>query len=103
MWEVSEPDLKLIRHVRVWRHEMLDPRIKLANKSPVPITGKWSRLTGERVTFKQYKDGSMRDENFPEIEEHEAKRPQGMARTSGIRIETQSTTEACAEVCTASI
>eukprot|EP00439_Symbiodinium_sp_Y106_P065852 s317_g10.t1 len=32
--------------------------IKLANKSPVPITGTWSRLTGERVTFKQYKDGS---------------------------------------------
>eukprot|EP00439_Symbiodinium_sp_Y106_P055390 s2812_g7.t1 len=51
MWEVNESTLKLIRHVRVWRNEMLDPRIKLANKSPVPITGKWSRLTGERVTF----------------------------------------------------
>ena len=40
MWEVNESNLKLIRHVRVWRNEMLDPRIKLANKSPVPITGK---------------------------------------------------------------
>eukprot|EP00439_Symbiodinium_sp_Y106_P072288 s1838_g13.t1 len=73
MWEVNESNLKLIRHVRVWRNEMLDPRIKLANKSPVPITGKWSRLTGERVTFKQYKDGStdgstvtVRDENVLE-------------------------------------
>ena len=67
MWEVNESELKLIRHVRVWRHEMLDPRIKLANKSPVPITGQWSRLTGERVTYKTYKDGStvtVRDENF---------------------------------------
>ena len=67
MWEVNEPELKLIRHVRVWRHEMLDPRIKLANKSPVPITGQWSRLTGERVTYKNYKDGStvtVRDEKF---------------------------------------
>ena len=58
VWEVNESNLKLIRHVRVWRNEMLDPRIKLANKSPVPITGKRSRLTGERVRFKQYKDGS---------------------------------------------
>ena len=70
MWEVNESDLKLIRHVRVRRNEMLDPRIKLANKSPVPIAGKWSRLTGERVTFKQYKDGStvtVRDESFLEL------------------------------------
>ena len=58
MWEVNESSLKkLTRHVRVWRNEVLDPRIKLANKAPVPITGKWSRLTGERATFKQYKDG----------------------------------------------
>ena len=33
MWEVNESALKLIRHVRVWRSEMLDPRIKLANPS----------------------------------------------------------------------
>ena len=58
MWELNEPELKLIRHVRMWRHEMLDPRIRLGNKSPVPITGQWSRLTGERVTYKTYKDGS---------------------------------------------
>ena len=67
MWESNEPELKLIRHVRMWRHEMLDPRIRLANKSPVPITGQWSRLTGERVTYKTYKDGStatVRDGNF---------------------------------------
>ena len=46
---------------------MLDPRIRLANKSPVPITGQWSRLTGESVTYKTYKDGStvtVRDGNF---------------------------------------
>ena len=62
-----EPELKLIRHVRMWRHEMLDPRSRLANKSPVPITGQWSRLAGERVTYKTYKDGStvtVRDANF---------------------------------------
>ena len=56
----------LFRRVRVWRHEMLDPRIKLAKKSPVPITGSWPRLTGERVTYKKYKDGStvtVRGEN----------------------------------------
>ena len=91
MWEVNESDLKLMRHVRVWRNEMLDPRIKLANKSPVPITGKWSRLTGERVTFKQYKDGfdcHCQGWEFPGIEGHETERPQGMARTTGIRIET---------------
>ena len=83
MWEVNESDLKLMRHVRVWRNEMLDPRIKLANKSPVPITGKWSRLTGERVTFKQYKDGfdcHCQGWEFPGIEGHETERPQGMAR-----------------------
>ena len=34
MWEVNESALKLIRHVRMRRNEMLDPRIKLANKSP---------------------------------------------------------------------
>eukprot|EP00439_Symbiodinium_sp_Y106_P069988 s4351_g12.t1 len=57
---------------------MLDPRIKLANKSPVPITGKWSRLTGERVTFKQYKDGStvtVRDENFLKLRNTRPKDP----------------------------
>ena len=27
-WEVNETELKLIRHVKVWRNEMLDPRIK---------------------------------------------------------------------------
>ena len=78
MWEVNESNLKLIRHVRVWRNEMLDPRIKLANKSPVPITGKWSRLTGERVTFKQYKDGStvtVRDENLLELSWTRSKDP----------------------------
>ena len=78
MWEVNESNLKLIRHVRVWRNEMLDPRIKLANKSPVPITGKWSRLTGERVTFKKYKDGStvtVRDENFLELSRTRSKDP----------------------------
>ena len=76
MWEVNESALKLIRHVRVWCNEMLDPRIKLANKSSVPITGKWSRLTGERVTFKQYKDGStvtVRDENFLQLSRTRAK------------------------------
>ena len=67
MWEINEHELKLIRHVRMWRHEMLDPRIRLANKSPVPITGQWSRLAGARVTYKTYKDGStvtVRDANF---------------------------------------
>ena len=67
MWEINEPELQLIRHVRRCHHEMLDPRIRLANKSPVPITGQWSRLTGERVTYKTYKDGStvtVRDGNF---------------------------------------
>ncbi|CAE7876163.1 unnamed protein product, partial [Symbiodinium sp. KB8] len=63
MWESNEPELKLIRHVRMWRHEMLDPRIRLANKSPVPITGQWSRLTGERVTYKTYKDGLLTRSN----------------------------------------
>ena len=78
MWEVNESDLKLIRHVRVWRNEMLDPRFKLANKSPVPITGKWSRLTGERVTVKQYKDGStvtVRDEKILEMRNTRPKDP----------------------------
>ena len=78
MWEVNESALKLIRHVRVWRNETLDPRIKLANKSPVPITGKWSRLTGERLTFKQYKDGStvtVRDANFLEMRNTRPKDP----------------------------
>ena len=67
MWEINEPELKLIRHVRMWRHEMPDPRTRLANKSPVPITSQWSRLTGERVTCKTCKDGStvtVRDGNF---------------------------------------
>ena len=27
-WEVNETELKLIRHVKVWRNEMLDPQIK---------------------------------------------------------------------------
>ena len=57
---------------------MLDPRIKLANKSPVPIIGKWSRLTGARVTFKQYKDGSIvtaRDKNFLELSHTRPKDP----------------------------
>ena len=36
-WEVNETELKLIRHVKVWRNEMLDTRIKLANKMPVPV------------------------------------------------------------------
>ena len=58
MWEMNEPELKLIRHFRIWRHAMLDPRIRLANQSPVPSTGHWSRLSGERVTYKTYKDGS---------------------------------------------
>ena len=79
MWEVNESNLKLIRIIRLWRNEMLDPRIKLANKSPVPITGKWSRLTGgERVTFKQYKDGStvtVRDDNFFELSRTRSKDP----------------------------
>ena len=78
MWEVNESALKLIRHVRVWRNETLDPRIKLANKSPVPITGKWSRLTGERLTFKQYKDSStvtVRDANFLEMRNTRPKDP----------------------------
>ena len=101
MWEVNESDLKLIRHVRVWRNEMLDPRIKLANKSPVPITGKRSRLTGERVTFKQYKDGStvtVRDENFLELRNTRPKDPKEWRGRVA-----QTTTEACAEVCAASI
>ncbi|CAE7429174.1 unnamed protein product [Symbiodinium sp. CCMP2456] len=78
MWEVNESELKLIRHVRVWRHEMLDPRIKLANKSPAPITGQWSRLTGERVTYKTYKDGStvtVRDENLLTMRNTRPKEP----------------------------
>ena len=57
---------------------MLDPRIKVAKKSPVPITGKWSRLTGERLTFKQYKDGStvtVRDANFLEMRNTRPKDP----------------------------
>eukprot|EP00439_Symbiodinium_sp_Y106_P005086 s6380_g1.t1 len=53
-WEVNETELKLIRHVKVWRNEMLDPRIKLANRMPVPVL----RLTGERLTHKVYRDGS---------------------------------------------
>ena len=64
---MNEAELKLIRHVRAWRQEMFDPRHKLANKVPVPIVGQWSRLTGERMTYKQYKDGStvtIRDEDF---------------------------------------
>ena len=52
-WEVNEPALKLLRHVKVYRREMLDPRIKLASTSPVPM----SRLTGAKVTFTKYKDG----------------------------------------------
>ena len=67
MWEINESELKSVRHFRMWRHEMLDPRIRLANKSPVPITGPCSRLTGEGVTYKTYKDGStvtVRDGNF---------------------------------------
>ena len=36
-WEVNETELKLIRHMKVWRNEMLDPRIKLANRMPVPV------------------------------------------------------------------
>ena len=78
MWEVNESELKLIRHVRVWRHEMFDPRHKLANKAPVPIVGQWSRLTGERVTYKQYKDGStvtVRDENFMAMRNSRPKDP----------------------------
>ena len=62
-WEVHETELKLIRHVKVWRNEMLDPRIKLANRMPVPVL----RLTGERLTHKVYRDGStvtVRDANF---------------------------------------
>ena len=62
-WEVNETELKLIRHVKVWRNEMLDPRIKLANRTPVPVL----RLTGERLTHKVYRDGStvtVRDANF---------------------------------------
>ena len=62
-WEVNETELKLIRHVKVWRNEMLDPRIKLANRMPVPVL----RLTGERLTHKVYRDGStvtVRDVNF---------------------------------------
>ena len=62
-WEVNETELKLIRHVKVWRNEMLDPRIKLANRMPVPVL----RLTGERLTHKVYRDGStvtVRDANF---------------------------------------
>ena len=78
MWEVNESNLKLISYIRRWRNEILDPRIKLANKSPVPITGKWSRLTGERVTFNQYKDGAtvtVRDENFLELSRTRSKDP----------------------------
>ena len=55
-WEVNET-------VKVWRNEMLDPRIKLANRMPVPVL----RLTGERLTHKVYRDGStvtVRDANF---------------------------------------
>ena len=44
MWEVNESNLQLIRHVRVWRNEMLDPRIKLANESPVPVSGKMVKI-----------------------------------------------------------
>ena len=78
MWEVNEAELKLIRHVRQWRQEMFDPRHKLANKAPVPIVGQWSRLTGERVTYKQYKDGStvtVRDENFMALKNTRPKDP----------------------------
>ena len=78
MWEVNEAELKLIRHVRVWRQEMFDPRHKLANKAPVPIVGQWSRLTGERVTYKQYKDGStvtIRDEDFMAMKNTRSKDP----------------------------
>ena len=60
---LNKTELKLIRHVKVWRNEMLDPRIKLANKMPVPVP----RLTGERVTHKLCRDGStvtVRDANF---------------------------------------
>ena len=60
---MNETELKLIRHVKVWRNEMLDPRIKVANRMPVPVL----RLTGERLTHKVYRDGStvtVRDVNF---------------------------------------
>ena len=70
-WAVNEPVLKLIRHVKVYWREMLDPRINLANKSPVPM----SRLTGERVTFEKYKDGStltVKDKNFLDTGDHKA-------------------------------
>ena len=63
-WEVNETELKL------WRNEMLDPRIKLANRMPVPVL----RLTGERLTHKVYRDGStvtVRDANqFLDNDEH---------------------------------
>ena len=62
-WEVNEPELKYIRPVKVWRNEMLDPRIKLANKMPVPVPC----LTGERVMHEVYRDGStviVREANF---------------------------------------
>ena len=62
-WEVNETELKLIRHVKVWRNKILDPRIKLANRMPVPVL----RLTGERLTHKVCRDGStvtVRDTNF---------------------------------------
>ena len=80
MWEVNESDLKLIRHVRVWRNETLDPRIKLANKSPVPITGKWSRFKIDRRTsdvqaIQGRLDCYCEGLEFPGIEEHQAERP----------------------------
>ena len=60
MWEINEPELKLIRHVRMWRHEMLDPRIRLANKSPVPITGQWSHSVPWRTVGTGLPVGSIR-------------------------------------------
>ena len=56
-WEVNETELKLIRHEKVWRNEML------ANRTPVPVL----RLTGEQLTHKVYRDGStvtVRDAYF---------------------------------------
>ena len=50
-WEVNEPDLKLIRHVKVWREEMLDPRIKLWRKSDLQEVQRPSTVPAKDANF----------------------------------------------------
>ena len=57
MWEVNESALKLIRHVRVFRNEMLDPRIKLANA--------WNARTSSNAPKPAKKAKTMASGNGP--------------------------------------